>query len=124
MMLTRDAILGAQDLKTVDVPVPEWGGDVRLRMLTGAERNALHAAAAAGGKFDATLFASLLVAKTIVGDDGGRLFGDDDAPALAAKSASAFNRVFEAAAKLNGLGGNAVDEAEGNSSAAQSGASS
>ena len=37
-MLTRDAILNAADLKTEAVPVPEWGGDVLVRGLTGVSQ--------------------------------------------------------------------------------------
>lgn len=32
-ILTKQAILTAQDLKTEDVAVPEWGGEVRVRTL-------------------------------------------------------------------------------------------
>jgi len=39
-LLTRDAILEAQDLQHEEVYIPEWGGSVRVRTLTGAERDA------------------------------------------------------------------------------------
>ena len=35
MLLTRDAILAAADIQTETVPVPEWGGEVAVRPLTG-----------------------------------------------------------------------------------------
>ena len=38
MGLTRSEILAARDLGTVAVDVPEWGGTVHLRPLTGSER--------------------------------------------------------------------------------------
>ena len=38
MSLTRHAILEAPDIETREVPVPEWGGTVYLRALTGAQR--------------------------------------------------------------------------------------
>lgn len=123
-MLTRDAILQVVDLKTVDIDVPEWGGGVRLRMLTGAERNALHADASPGGKFDTTAFAAGLIVRCIIGEDGGRLFSDDETQLLAQKSSAAFTRVFEAAARLNGLHSESAGAAEKNSPAAPSGASS
>ena len=37
-LLDRATILAADDLRHVDVDVPEWGGVVRVRSLTGAER--------------------------------------------------------------------------------------
>ncbi len=43
-LLTKDDILGADDLATEDVEVPEWGGCVRVRALTGTERDAFEAA--------------------------------------------------------------------------------
>jgi hypothetical protein len=41
--LTRDAILQAPDLQGEDVAVPEWGGTVRVRGLSGAQRDAYEA---------------------------------------------------------------------------------
>ncbi len=38
-MLSRDQILGASDLPTETVDVPEWGGQVIVRSMTGAERD-------------------------------------------------------------------------------------
>jgi len=32
--LTREAILAAQDIHEMDVPVPQWGGTVRIRTFT------------------------------------------------------------------------------------------
>jgi hypothetical protein len=34
MSLSREQILNAEDIKTELVPCPEWGGDVRIRVLT------------------------------------------------------------------------------------------
>ena len=44
-MLTREQILGSDDLKRQTVAVPEWGGDVFVRMLTGGERDAFEVSA-------------------------------------------------------------------------------
>ena len=38
-LLNRSAILDAEDLKHEDVEVAAWGGTVRVRMMTGAERD-------------------------------------------------------------------------------------
>jgi len=40
MTLNKEQILRADDLKTEEVDVPEWGGSVRVRVLTGTERDA------------------------------------------------------------------------------------
>ena len=39
MRLSREDILKAEDLPTEEVPVPEWGGSVLVRGLTGRERD-------------------------------------------------------------------------------------
>lgn len=123
-MLNRETILQAQDLKTVDLDVPEWGDTIRLRMLTSVERFAVNDVAMVDGKFDAAKFQSTLIELTAVDETGARLFQPGDSSALAAKSAAAISRVFAAASKLNGLNGAAVDDAEKNSSAGPSVASS
>lgn len=115
MILTRDAILNAQDLKTQDVDVPEWQGTVRVRMLTGAERDAMSKAMlGADGKVDAADYRERMVAACVVGEDGAQLFTADDVQALAKKSAIALQRVFAAADKLNSIGPAAVEAAEKN----------
>jgi hypothetical protein len=114
-MLNRDSILQAQDFKTVDVDVPEWGGSLRLRMLSAAERFAVNDAATVDGKFDPTKFQTTLIEFTAVDETGVKLFQPGDAAALAGKSATAVGRVFEAASALNALNAGAVEIAEKNS---------
>ena len=48
--LTRDAILAAEDLRTEEVPVPEWGGSVIVRTLRGDDRDAYDLACYASRK--------------------------------------------------------------------------
>jgi hypothetical protein len=104
-LLTADEILGADDLPTRDVDVPEWGGTVRIRALSGKERDAFEASIAQqkGRSTRANLenLRARLVAKCAIGPDGKRLFSDSAAVALGQKSAAALDRVFEAARKLN-----------------------
>lgn len=123
-LLTRDAILQAQDLPTVDVEVPEWGGTVRVRALTGAERDAFEQSIVEQrGKSTKMNLANLrakLVALTVVDEEGKRLFSDADAKLLGQKSALALNRVFEVAQKLSGLSPEDVEELTKNSEDGQS----
>ena len=42
--LTRDLILGMDDLSRVRVDVPEWGGHLFVRSMTGMERDAFEGA--------------------------------------------------------------------------------
>ena len=114
-LLTRDAILQVQDLKYEDVPVPEWGGQVRVRMMTGAERDAIGARLQNLDKAEAaTTYRLLLAATCMVGEDGAALFGFADLPQLAAKSQVALDRVCEAAQRLNTLAAADIEAAQGN----------
>ena len=47
-LLSKTAILTANDLQTEDVEVPEWGGAVRVRSFTGRERDAFEASMVRG----------------------------------------------------------------------------
>lgn len=117
-LLTRDAILKADDLPTKVVPVPEWGGDVMLRTITGYERDAYEAASMKGSGKNKTVntinLRARLLALCIVDEAGNRIFGDDDVRALGKKSALVVEKLFDVARKLNGFTENDVEElAEG-----------
>lgn len=120
-LLNKEAILGVEDLKHEDVPVPAWGGAVRVRVMTGAERDEFRAAAAAGeGGVPMGKFSALLLAATAVDENGARLFMLEDVEALGEKSAEALDVLAAVAMRLNGLGGSAVSDAEKNSASTQS----
>lgn len=115
MPLSREEILGANDRKTRDVSVPEWGGSVCVRALSGTERDA-YEAGIVQLRGDGTKLVNLknlrgrLVSLACVDDEGNRLFSDEDAIALGDKSASALERVFEVARRLSGLSEDDVEE--------------
>jgi hypothetical protein len=117
-LLNRDQILDYDDLKTVDVEVPEWGGSVRLRMLTAKERDAFEASTVEtrGNKMKQNLanIRARLVALCIVDEDGKRVFDSGDVSRLGEKSAAALQRLFMKCNELNGLSDEDVEElAEG-----------
>ena len=118
-LLTKQAILAAADLPHEDVPVPEWGGTVRVRSMTGVERDAFRAALNAEGGTPIGQFSAALLAATIVDEAGNKLFEAADLEALQAKSAKALDIPAGVAMRLNGLGGAAVADAAKNSAAAQ-----
>src|SRR5574340_602108 len=114
-LLTREQILQAQDLKTQDVDVPEWGGTVRVRMMTGTERDAIGAALIGPDrKPDMRQYRIRLLAACIVGEDGAPLFGQDEIEQLGRKSSLALDRVYRVAEELNDGGAAAVEAAQGN----------
>ena len=119
-LLSKTAILTANDLQTEDVEVPEWGGAVRVRSFTGRERDAFEASMVRGEgrdrKVDLTNMRARLVGLTVIDETGQRLFTDDEVDLLGAKSGAALDRVFAVAQKLNGLSGADVEELSKHSS--------
>lgn len=109
MLLNKEAILGASDLKTEDVEVAEWGGSVRVRNMTGAERDAFGASLMVDGKIDPKGYRVKLLARCIVDENGASLFSEADIDALNGKSNQALERVFAVADRLNSVGEVAVE---------------
>lgn len=124
MVLTKEQILAAADRATTDIEVLEWGGTVRLRSLSGAERDRFEASVVSGQGRNTTVnmqnMRAKLVALSAVGDDGNPLFTEADVKALGDKSAKALNRLFEESQKLSGLSDNDVKDLAENFSNAQS----
>jgi hypothetical protein len=123
--LSRDEILKADDLKVVDVDVPEWGGVVRVRALSGVERDQYEVSiierAADGSYVDNFVNRrAKLAALSIIDENGARMFSADDVVALGNKSTSALSTVLAAINELSGIGNDADEDAEGNSEAAPS----
>jgi len=123
MLLTRGQILAADDRPTVDVPVPEWGGTVRVVTLTGAERDEWEAQYADGIGATPNVRASL-AALCIVDGEGKRMFGGADVTELGKKSGSALDRLWDAACRLNRIRARDVEELTKNSEGGQAGDSS
>lgn len=122
MYLNRDQILSATDLPTRDVPTPEWGGTVRVRTLTGRERDAFeNRVSGRGGNL--VNVRAYLASLCVVGEDGKPLFTAEDVKALGEKSAVALDRIFDVCMELNAMRKADVEREEGNSGAAPSGCS-
>jgi hypothetical protein len=121
--LSKDQILSANDADFELVDVPEWGGKVRVKTLTGDERDAYEQSLIdqRGNVLGPKLAGAQarLVALTAVDDDGKRLFADADVKALGAKSAQALNRVFEVSMRLSRLTQQDVEALVGNSNGTQ-----
>ena len=101
------------------MPVPEWGGTVRVRGLSGKERDQFEASMLdtskkrKKGQPQAMNFANLrakLCAWCVVDVDGARMFSDSDIAALGEKSAAALDRIFEVAQTLSGISDDDVEE--------------
>ena len=104
MQLTREQILSANDVDTVAVHVPEWGGDVYVKTFDGAARDRIEAHVMRDGKANMDGLRALVVALSACDESGKELFTLADIAALEKKSATALDRVFSEASKLNRLG--------------------
>jgi hypothetical protein len=130
-ILTKAQILAAQDLITETVAVPEWGGDVLVRSLTGTARDQYEAdfllIDTSKGKpsydMDLENARARLVALSVVDEDGALLFTDDDVIDLGKKSALALDRVYAAAKRISGLSEEDVEELRKNSKRGRQGGS-
>jgi len=117
----KAAILGATDIVSEAVTVPEWGGlTVWVKTLTGKERDAYESDLIIMGrkgqtKFNMSNMRAKLLARCLVSEDGKRLFGDDEVEILGQRSAAAIQRLFAIAQRLNALTNDDVDELEKNS---------
>lgn len=106
-LLSRDAILNAEDRQTVDVPCPEWGGTVRIRSISGTQRDAFEQSCMVGKGKDRTVNTRNARAKLVllcaVDETGARLFSDADLSALGKKNSKPLDRLFSEAQKLCGI---------------------
>lgn len=126
-LLSKGEIFAADDRKTEDVEVPEWGGTVRLRSLTGTERDAYEASIQKqiGTKVvrDMRNFRARLVQLSAINEDGSPLFAQNEVAALAGRSSAALNRLYNVCCELSGFSDEDVEALEGNSEPAPSGPS-
>lgn len=119
-LLTRETILAKTALKTELVKVPDWGGTVRVRELTGAERDQYEAALVRmqkkGGTHDLTMdnARARLVSLAVIDAGGARVFTADDVVRLGNLSASALSTVFDVAARLSKITEEDMEELAGN----------
>jgi len=117
-LLSRDAILAADDIPQETVDVPEWGGQVLVRGLTGTQRDAFEGEMAErnGKKLSMNIrnIRARLVSRTLIDEDGDLLFGPADVDALGEKSAAALDRVFDVALRLSGMSPDDVEEMAAN----------
>jgi hypothetical protein len=119
-LLSKAEILGADDLPFRDVPVPEWGGSVRVRTMNGKERDEFRAALASEGPVPVAKLSAVLLVATCVDENGVRLFTMEDMEALQAKCATALDAPAGVAMQINGLAVSAVDDAAKNFKSGQS----
>lgn len=114
-MLTKEQILAALDLTTEEVQVPEWGGSIFVRSMTGLERDTFGASLRkADGTVDLANYRAKLLVQCVVDEASKPLFTADDLIALGGKSSAALDRVFAVAERLNSMTPTASEDATKN----------
>lgn len=99
MLLNKESILAADDIKTEIIPVPEWGGDVKIKAMSVKEQLDFDEYLSKNaGPHDMAFY---LVVKSCVDESGSRLFTDEDVTLLHKKSSKPLMRIVEAIMSLN-----------------------
>lgn len=112
--LNKESILKSDDLRREKVEIPEWGGHVWVRALSGKERDKYETSVVSRqgsrAKVDTKNIRARLASLTICDEEGNRLFSEADIEELGKKSASALSKIFNLSQKLSGV--TAADVAE------------
>lgn len=111
-ILSFDDIKDVNDADTIPVEVPEWGGVVLVRGMTGGERaefedDVQHDRSLKHLKVD-------LIIKCCINEDGTRVFKPTNKSMLLDKSSTAIEKVFNKIFELSGLNKEGEETAEGN----------
>jgi hypothetical protein len=105
--LTRDEILSAEDRSYDTVECPEWGGTVRLRSISGRQRDLYEQSMVeqkgSDRKVNVVNARAKLIVLCAVDGDGRPLFTSEDLRQLSAKNAKPLDRLFAACQRLAGL---------------------
>lgn len=137
MTTLKAKILGASDLKSEEMTIPEWGdAKILVTGMSGRTREKFLSAVleGAGGDEEATKVATTKAMIPLIPDfivDGvrnpetnERVFDRSDVEELREKNGLVLERIAHKVIKLSGLGEKAVETAQGNSSETPSAASS
>jgi hypothetical protein len=110
----RDDVLNIDDIKVHVVPVPEWKRSVRLKELSGMERDEFEASTVTtkGGRQKPNLanLRARLVSKCMVNAKGDRVFVSGDVARLGNKSSAALDRLFQKCQEINGFSDEDIEE--------------
>jgi hypothetical protein len=104
--LTRDQILGSRrDRKPVPLDVPEWGGQVYVRVMSAKDQVELT------DGHRPTDIPMLVLIHCLVDENGQQILEEGDIDALSQEDFPVIMRLFAFVAKLNGLSTTELDEA-------------
>lgn len=114
-LLTAQQILQTPDLKWEDVHVPEWKGTVRLKTLTGSERDQFDAETSGEGEgINLKNFRARLIAACAIDHEANPVFTPPHIEELGKKSGVVLDRLFKVAKRINAIGADAEEKAAKN----------
>lgn len=122
-VLTRGALLdalGKASFRFEDVPVPAWGGALRVREVGADRRFEIEDAITGEGEFkDATLGAKIahLLRLCAIDEAGAAMLSDEDRETIAKQPPSVIYPIFRAVCRVNRLEPEAAAEHVGKSEA-------
>ena len=108
--LSKDQIFAAEDAGLLKLNVPEWGGDVFIRVMSVGERDAYENEWQRKKDTGVDDFRTKFLVRCLVDEKGNRLFDNGDVARLAQKSAKVMNRIWLAATEHNNLSEESIEE--------------
>ena len=100
-ILSKQAILSADDFKFADVSCPEWGGNIRVRGLTAADQAFI---AKLSNQEKTELLTLNVFVRGVVDENGERIFSLSDMDDLKKKSYAVVERVAKKIVELTSPG--------------------
>ncbi len=99
MILNKHQIFASNDLKNKVVEMKEWGGDVKIRVMSAGEQLALNDFLTNNPKDEDMAFHFILMCS--INEDGSKMFDQDDIPLLKEKSAESVIKLYQEILSLN-----------------------
>ena len=120
-LLTKEDVFKAKDLIIEKMDLPEWGGYLFIRVISGRERDQFEKSVQnKKGEIEFTNFRSRFAALVLCDDEGNRIFQEVDIAELSKKSSAALDRILDKGMKINGMKQEDVEDLVKNSSKGQS----
>lgn len=101
-LINRDEIIRTNDSKPIEVEVPEWGGKVLIGAVSGENRERWEKEAKKEPQ--PNHIRALMVAFSIVDQQGKLIFTEKDVEFLNKKNWKALDRIYDAAIEYNLIG--------------------
>lgn len=110
MALTKEQILAADDMGLLEVPVPEWGGSVYVRVMSVGERDSYENDWIVNKNKGVENFRSKFLQRVLCDETGKLLFETGELDKLAGKSAKVMSRLWQKAMEHNAITDADVEE--------------